>query len=62
MDADLQKKFIEVIDEYRAKFDEGFVYQEGCQIDIEEWIKQVRRCIETNTPYKYPELPEGCIA
>ena len=62
MDAELQKRFVKVINDYRAKFDAGFVYSEGCQVDVEEWIEQVQHCIDTDTPYKFPELPEGCVA
>lgn len=62
MDEELNKKFDKVIEDYKAKFGGDFVYSEGCQIDVEEWIAQVQHCIETNTPYEYPKLPEGCIA
>ncbi len=62
MTAELDQKFLEILNDYEKKFGERIFYPEGLQTPLEDWIRQVRRCIETNTPYEPPDLPEGCIS
>lgn len=47
---------------YKEKFGKRFIIPVYAPVSREKAIEIMKRCIETNTPYEYPEIPEGCIA
>ena len=59
---ELNNKFHELYEKYEVQFGEGLAMYQVSSEDAANIIEVLSRCIETNTPYKYPELPEGCIA
>ena len=59
---ELNKKFHELYEKYEAKFGEGLAMYQVSNEDQINILEVLSRCIETNTPYKYPELPKDCIA
>ena len=62
MDNELNQKLKKAMDEYNKHFEEPIYLMANDPPDLEKFIPALYRCIETNTPYEYPKLPEGCIA
>ena len=57
-----EKVFRELAEAYEKKFGESIGIQESSFLGFEDMIPAIRKCLETNTPYEYPSLPDGCIA
>ena len=58
-------RFHELEEEYIKKFgdeDGGICIYSMPPMSSQELLDTIQHCIDTNTPYKYDGLPEGCIA
>lgn len=61
MDKDFNKKFHELQDKYAEKFGENIAMFQVSNEDAENILEILQRCIDTNKPYEYPEMPDDCI-
>ena len=59
----VELKLSRLIIDYADKFGDLISIPVGMNQDIEDWIADVQRCIDADTPYIYPEnhVPKGCI-
>ena len=61
MDNELEKKLKKAMDEYNKHFEEHIYLLANDPPDLEKFIPALYRCIETNTPYEYPECPKDAL-
>ena len=59
---EFDKKFRQLMDDYEKKFGEMIAMYQVSSEDFVHILEILQHCIDTNTPYKYQQLPKGCIA
>lgn len=57
----VERDFRQTFKDYQARFGEKLICPEGLQMPLEDWIAQIRRCIDTGVPYEYPEIPNDVL-
>lgn len=55
---DFSKKFHELQDKYAEKFGENIAMFQVSEDDAENILEILQHCIDTNTPYEYPDIPD----
>ena len=61
MDTELDKKLREATEKYREHFGESVGMLRNDPPTPEDFIADIYRCIETNTPYEYPKCPKDGV-
>lgn len=54
-------EFDKAMKDYREKFGEPIALMMIQSFDPDELIAEIRECIRTGKPYKYPEYPDDAI-